>query len=89
MLERGVIDGELYLRMLPVEVFPKVKELLEMVELRQLQEQQKAIEEQLIVMDGMIQQLVTKAAEAGVPITPDTLQVFQQMMEDYRKEAAA
>ncbi len=86
MLELGAIDAELYLQMLPPEVFPKVIELLELKEDRKDENRQVALEQQKAIVDEVVSQVVGKAQEEGVEITPEALQEMRDLISDEAEE---
>lgn len=86
MLERGVIDGDLYMRMLPPEVFPKAKELLELKEKRTEEQQQMMVEQQKAIVDEIVSQVVEQAREQGTEITPEALQEMREMVKEQAEE---
>jgi hypothetical protein len=86
MLTNKIIDGDLYLRMLPPEVFPKVTELLEMLEDRMAEQQQMVLQQQVAIVDEIVAQTIEQARAAGVPVTPESLQQMQQMIQSVAQE---
>ncbi len=86
MVTNNIIDGDLYLRMLPREVFPKVKDLLGLLEDRVTEQQQMMLQQQLAVVDEIVAQTIEQARAAGVEITPETLQQMQQMIQSVAHE---
>jgi hypothetical protein len=86
MVTNKIIDGDLYLRMLPREVFPKVKELLELLEDRVTEQQQMMLQQQLAVVDEVVAQTIEQARASGVQITPEALQQMQQMIQSVAHE---
>ena len=86
MLERGIIDGDMYLRMLPPEVFPRVTELLELTEDRMEEQEQMMIEQQIQLVDEIVVQVIEQAQGAGVQITPEALHEMRQMIQEAAKE---
>ncbi len=88
MLERGIIDGDLYLRMLPPEVFPRVLELLELIEDRMEEQQQMMLEQQKALTDEVVAQTIEQAKQSGVEITPEALQIMQQMIQEQIDDTA-
>lgn len=86
MLEQGVIDGDLYLKMLPPEVFPKVTELLELKEDRAVEQQQMMVEQQKAIVDEIVSQVVEQAREQGTEITPEALQEMKEMVKEQAEE---
>lgn len=81
MVEKGIIDGDLYLRMLPPEVFPRVLELLELLEDREVKQQEAVLAQQTQIVDEIVVQTIEKARAAGVPITPEVLQEMLGMVQ--------
>ena len=89
MLESGVIDGDLYIKLLPREIFPKGGDLLEMIELRDQQHREMAIEQQKAIVDEVVAGVIEQAREAGVPITPELFSEMQQMIAEQEEKAEA
>jgi len=81
MVERGIIDGDMYVRMLPPEVFPRVTELLELQKDRVKEQQEMAMAQQTAVIDEIVVQVIEKARAAGVPISPEVLQEMMGMIQ--------
>jgi hypothetical protein len=86
MYELGAIDADLYIKMLPREVFPKVKELIELSEKRVEEQQQMAMQQQIQIVDEIVVQVIEKAREAGVEITPEALNEMRLMIQESAKE---
>lgn len=86
MVINKIIDGDLYLRMLPHEVFPKVKDLLQLMEDRVVEQQQQVVQQQLVVVDEIVAKTIEQARASGVEITPETLQQMQQMIQSVAHE---
>jgi hypothetical protein len=81
MIDKGIIDGDLYLKMLPPEVFPKVADLLELVKDREAEQEQKVLAQQLQIIDEVVVQTIEQARAAGVPIAPEVLQEMLGMIQ--------
>jgi hypothetical protein len=81
MIDKGIIDGDLYLKMLPPEVFPKVADLLELVKDREAEQEQKVLAQQLQIIDEVIVKTIEQARAGGVPIAPETLQEMMGMIQ--------
>ncbi len=88
MVERGIIDSDMYLKMLPPEVFPKVSDLLELVEKRQQEQQDMALQQQIQIVNEMVTKTMDIAEAKGLPITVETLEEMRQMIQETAKEQA-
>jgi len=86
MAELGLIDGDLYLRMLPPEVFPKVVDLLELIEDRALEQQQTVLEQQKAIVDEIVSKTIEMAQQTGTEITPETLQQMMALIQEQGAE---
>ncbi len=86
MVTNQIIDGDLYLRMLPHEIFPKVNDLLELMEDRVTEQQQMMLQQQIAVVDEVVAQTIEQARASGVQITPEALQQMQQMIQSVAHE---
>ena len=82
MVERGIIDAELYLKMLPPEVFPRIKELLELMQMRVEEQQQQLIEQQKQLVDEIVVQTIEQARAGGVEINPEALSQMMAMIQE-------
>lgn len=81
MLDRGVIDGEIYRKMLPPEVFPRVSDLNELYEEREAEQQQMIMEQQLAIVDEVVAQTIQEARNQGVEISVEALQAMTEMIQ--------
>jgi hypothetical protein len=81
MVERGIIDGEIFIKMLPREVFPKAKELLELLQERIRQQQEMALGQQTAIISDIVGQTVEQAKASGTPLTPEVLEQMMGMIQ--------
>ena len=87
LLDKGVIDGDLFLRMFPQEVMPKVGELLELMEERIQEQQEMVMQQQIAVIDEIVAQTVEQARAQGVEITPEALEQMTAMIQQHAEES--
>ncbi len=86
MVKIGVIDAEMYLQMLPPEVFPKVLDLLELVEKRNEEQQQMALEQQKQIVAEMVNKTISEAESKGVPVDVQALEKMKSMIQKTAKK---
>lgn len=86
MLERGVIDGDLYKRMLPPEVFPAITKLIELSEDRMEEQRMMMLNQQLAIIDEIVAQTIEQARASGVPISPEAIQQMKAMIVETARE---
>jgi len=67
--------------MLPREVFPKAKELLELLQERIRQQQEMALGQQTAIISDIVGQTVEQAKASGTPLTPEVLEQMMGMIQ--------
>lgn len=81
MLDRGVIDGDIYRKMLPPEVFPRLSDLNELYDDREKEQQEMMLQQQLAIVDEVVAQTIEQARQSGVEISVEALQAMTEMIQ--------
>ncbi len=87
MHERQIIDGDMYLRMLPPEVFPKVTELLELTRDREEEHREMVMQQQREIIDEIVAETIQKALEAGVELSENVLHEMYRIIQEQGQDA--
>lgn len=88
MLEGQVIGPDEYLEFLPVDVFPRVSQLMQRRKEKQEEAQQMQLVQKITMMKAAIEQIITEARANGVPITAEAVQMMSQLVQQIAVEAA-
>lgn len=86
MYDRQIIDGDTYLKLLPPEVFPRVLEILEIMDERVKEQEDMVWENQKQIIDEVVAETISQAKEQGIEISPETLQHMRQMIQAVAQE---
>jgi len=87
LLELGAIDGMTYLKNIPREVFPMGADIVESIERQIAEGEEKVKEQQMQIVDAIVTQVIEKAREHNLEITPETLQLMFEMTQQEAEQA--
>lgn len=82
LLETGIITGDEYLELLPADTFPKANKLIEDRKERQQREQEELAMQQIALVNHLIQGVITKAQQDGVPIDRQALSEMLSIVQN-------
>lgn len=81
LYEAGMIGPDEYLQMLPTDVFPKAAWILKTRTKKQQEAMKMQLAQQTAAVQAMVDHVIRQAAEAGVPITEETLKIMLQLVD--------